>query len=515
MASLTHVCEWSKHGWVRVTAEEVARKHPGGTVSANSGLFMCELCGQYVTLTGGGKRVRYFKHSSGEDEKNCPERTFGASYKPSFSVTEYDLPVRVVIRQNSYHFELGLIPIPEQLLRESSIKTITISSEVTGTMVFSFERLAYESITYFPVGSRPVEKFSIMSSEKLSNFWPATVKGPQPGILFSNLTGRMIPKDSDIQVGRKYYLFTEAIIDPYLPSDISASFIADYGQGRSKWYIYEICANTLSENAAKFFLRLKYRLTDAPFSIHPIWPVFIEAPYVIKHINDFMIFYEEGARRLDLKTYPSTKAFTIAESYLFRILRINTHERQQLISIGNTNIQYYKYLWMDPLVYRAEKPIVIVRDEKNIELKEGSNKKPPSGCLIRIEAPFDGKAIVKRNGQIIWKESIYADSPIYLHDITYGVSVEIFQALDLIWTASYSKAASESINDDSYIFERLTKFKGDIIPVPHYLGAFIYSMQEYPLTRGWIKSAVRKGYASSKAVKYLKQVVISKKKTQK
>lgn len=48
--ALTHVCMWSDNGWKRVTAEEAARLHPGGTVSARSGLFMCELCGQYVYL---------------------------------------------------------------------------------------------------------------------------------------------------------------------------------------------------------------------------------------------------------------------------------------------------------------------------------------------------------------------------------------------------------------------------------------------------------------------------------
>ena len=51
MASLTHVCVWSEHGWKKITANEAARLHPGGTVSAASGLFMCELCGQYVILT--------------------------------------------------------------------------------------------------------------------------------------------------------------------------------------------------------------------------------------------------------------------------------------------------------------------------------------------------------------------------------------------------------------------------------------------------------------------------------
>ena len=40
-ASLTHVCRWSENGWKRITAEQAAKLHPGGTVSAHSGLFMC------------------------------------------------------------------------------------------------------------------------------------------------------------------------------------------------------------------------------------------------------------------------------------------------------------------------------------------------------------------------------------------------------------------------------------------------------------------------------------------
>lgn len=53
MASLTHVCMWNENGWKHITAEDAARLHPGGKVTAGSGLFMCELCGQYVALTDG------------------------------------------------------------------------------------------------------------------------------------------------------------------------------------------------------------------------------------------------------------------------------------------------------------------------------------------------------------------------------------------------------------------------------------------------------------------------------
>ena len=95
MASLTHVCMWSDNGWKRITAEQASRLHPGGTVSAHSGLFMCELCGQYVILTDGDIRIRYFKHSAYEKSKDCPERTFGAGYSFSYSSQEHDLPIRI------------------------------------------------------------------------------------------------------------------------------------------------------------------------------------------------------------------------------------------------------------------------------------------------------------------------------------------------------------------------------------------------------------------------------------
>ena len=113
MASLTHVCMWSDNGWKRITAEQAARLHPGGTVSAHSGLFMCELCGQYVILTDGDIRIRYFKHSAYEKSKDCPERTFGAGYSISYSSQEHDLPIRITsVSSSSFSFEISLIRAP-------------------------------------------------------------------------------------------------------------------------------------------------------------------------------------------------------------------------------------------------------------------------------------------------------------------------------------------------------------------------------------------------------------------
>ena len=102
MAALTHVCMWSDDkGWVHITAEEASELHPGGKVSACSGLFMCELCGQYVTLTDGKINRRYFKHSLAEKDKDCPQRTFGTGCSIPHKPQEHELPIRIQLRGKS------------------------------------------------------------------------------------------------------------------------------------------------------------------------------------------------------------------------------------------------------------------------------------------------------------------------------------------------------------------------------------------------------------------------------
>lgn len=151
MASLTHVCMWSDNGWKRITAEQAARLHPVGTVSAHSGLFMCELCGQYVILTDGDIRIRYFKHSAYEKSKDCPERTFGAGYSISYGSQEHDLPIRITsVSSSSFSFEVGLIRAPISSLGKDFCIEIKPKGAFDIPYVYTKERLNYDSITYLP-----------------------------------------------------------------------------------------------------------------------------------------------------------------------------------------------------------------------------------------------------------------------------------------------------------------------------------------------------------------------------
>ena len=214
MASLTHVCMWQGKGWKRITAAEAARLHPGGTVSAHSGLFMCELCGQYVILTDGNKNTRHFRHSSSEKSKDCPERTFGPSVIITYGAEDHELPIKITnITPNSFSLEMGFVQVPKSLLPNNSRIEIRHTLYDEQPVVYTKERLFEGGITYLPIGNTPSEKYYIKvigSTESIRHYWPAVVQGIDPeGTLFDASSGKKIVYDADVVVGKKYYLLTK------------------------------------------------------------------------------------------------------------------------------------------------------------------------------------------------------------------------------------------------------------------------------------------------------------------
>lgn len=257
MASLTHVYMWTDNGWRPVTAEQAAILYPGGTVSAQSGLFMCGLCGQYVTFTKDSKdQVRHFRHSGAETDKNCPERVFGPSYQISYDPRKYNLPIRITdVCPSSFRFELGLIRAPIDTLAEDFRIEIWPEGASVAPFVFAKERLNSDSITYLPIGDQPFEKYTLNicnGSTKLYDFWPREVEGIDPnGTLFEKSSGKKLTKDADIEINREYYLLTQNWIDVIFDRGVSIHQVSRKIIDGKAWFLYEIQASTFSEAAAK------------------------------------------------------------------------------------------------------------------------------------------------------------------------------------------------------------------------------------------------------------------------
>lgn len=161
---------WSKNGWKRITPEEVAREHSRGGVSARSGIFMCSLCGQYVTFFNGRVQAPHFRHSSAEADKSCPERMYVHGYDYTYAAGEHELPIRIVnVTDYGFEFELGLLAAPRIVLNQQEKKNVTVipfDKSVT-PFVYSFERLNAESITYVSIGGYPCESYTVISSDEI------------------------------------------------------------------------------------------------------------------------------------------------------------------------------------------------------------------------------------------------------------------------------------------------------------------------------------------------------------
>jgi hypothetical protein len=395
---------WTEHGWIRVTAEEAAKIHPGGTVAAHSGLFMCELCGQYVSLTDGSVLNRYFKHSRYETSKNCPERTFGSSVNFYFSDTEKHLPLKLkIVSNNKIQFEIGFLSLPSQVLSKLSEYQLSILPKNNGydsEYRYSFSRLNKDSITYLGVGAFPAKEYAISSTgEKalLSDFWPKMVAGVNEKAVFDKATGKMIPIDGDVQVNRPYYVLTDRyILRSY--KNVTLKEVCRFTKSWQTWRVYEVTATQFAEDPAKFFLELHCRLSEYPVDITPVWPPIVETPYLIYHKDDLLHFYLQGDAIPKVFPFSLVTKYPTNNGYYFSF---NSSGRQQVLSAGRSQVLSYSYLWKNPLDYEGKIPKANITDIKGNEVAEGTYNILPERSTLIFKPEFDGFIAIRENEQII------------------------------------------------------------------------------------------------------------------
>lgn len=512
MASLTHVCIWSEKGWKRITAEEASRIHPGGTVSAHSGLFMCELCGQYVTFTHGTVQANHFRHSSSEKSKNCPERIRTSSISYTYNSKEHELPIKLkILSDNRFELMIGFIQVPSRLMTRSL--KINIFDDYSKTpKVYLRERLENEGITYLPVGRKPCEQYKISisgGSEEIYNFWPQTVKGIAPeGTVFDGTTGKKLVYDSDVVVGNKYYLLTRGEQFFYFgsKSHISKRKICGMTVPWEQWCIYEIIAKDYDESAARFFLDYHCRLTDTPVSLQTVWPVFVEDPYIIKFNQSSVMTYLRG-------NASTTHAFPSASIFKYfcgqdKVLEIKSNARQQLISAGRTSALQYTYFWKMPLANTTESLDFTVEDLKGVALESGIFNELPYDKSVRAVLPFDGQVIKKVRKMVVEKRNVQANVPIVINDISWGMTVCVLIGIDCIWSAEFERVQKTVSTDESEMLKQLVALNGPVIRVPHTIGGIASVLEEYPLIRKWLLKCIRNGYMSEKAFRKLQKLAI-------
>ena len=508
MASLTHVCMWSDNGWKRITAEQAAKLHPGGTVSAHSGLFMCELCGQYVSLTDGAVQTRHFRHSANEKSKNCPERIFGAGYSISYSSQEHELPIRITgVSSSSFRFEVGLIRAPISSLSKDFCIEIKPKGVLDASYVFTKERLNCNSITYLPIGERPFKKYTLnfkTGCNKLREFWPTEINGIDPeGTLFEKASGKKLTYDADVEIEKEYYLLRRGYFYKRSYNSIQIQTITRNQFGWEIWTLQVVSASAFCEEAARFFLNFHCRLTDHPVSLQPVWPLFVEGNYIVKHSQDSMYMLVKG-NVATVKTFPSVTVrqltYNLAQARLYEIL---CSSRQQLISAGRTQALQYTYFWKEPLNQAEPSPEILVMDLSGSEVLPGETNTLPHNKVLIFKSLFDGELIISNKNHVIDKRKIYADNPFELDGLSYGIRVQAVIGLDVVWEINFKKQQSVIVNDEVEILKHISCVSGASIPAPHSLRNILAAMNRYPQICQWIRKCIKEGTINEQSYRRL------------
>ena len=512
---LTHVCMWSGHGWTRITASEAARMRPGGTVSARSGLFMCDICGQYVTLTSGDIRDPYFKHSSEEKSKECPERTFGVSTFYDFKADTHDLPIRIhIIDQKSFEIEIGLIDIPTSILGKRDSRKIVIKQLNSHGQSYSYslERLNQGTITYLSVGGIPAEKYRLsypIEEEKIVSYWPSVIDGISPnGSLFDSFTGKKLAEDADVEVNHPYYLVTRH----------EKSWITGYKQVRidpicqstedwlNRWNIFRVEATSYGEDPARFFLDYHARLTDCPVDLFPVWPEFVEKPYRIFHRSQIMWLYMRG-EGVKSKVFPPAYISEYSQNENESFLYFNCNDRQQLVSSGRVRVLKYMYLWKDDLEFtHAKKQVVYVKNEAGDSLDSDEYNILPPKDLLHVELNVDGNVeIIDSDGFIISNRNVPAGKEMLIDNIRYSSTVRIYCGFDCVWSASFVRKESIGFDadEDKKLISQLDAYCEDKIPIGHAVGGMANKLSGRDDLKAWIAKQIRTGEISRKALRIL------------
>ena len=484
--SLQHVCMWTDHGWQRVTTEIAAERGRGRTISAESGLLKCELCGQNVTFVCGHIYRPFFKHSRGEYDKNCPERTFVSPNQERNNLLQTIKnihPLRLVVGTGySFYVEIGLNPIDPSILDRIKGETFSIVSDDRSRNTYLFGRVNSDAITYFKV-KQPLSTYFDIDIESDCNInlsiWQQRIPGPGEHALFQANGGRYVHQFSEVTLGKKYYLVTEK---SYFSRQnaVMVDELKCYGRTR----LYTVTAVQFNQKAAEFFLDLHYYLTDSPVEYTVLWPPIVQNSETIMFSTHYLYLLVKGDGECEMYPERKNNVYRIGDVSLTKVVLSNL---QQILYVSkNSHLLTYSYLKKDSRTYTDYSYEEIkVYDEKKNQIIPGSiSEKLPKELVFKLK--YDGILEIIVNGFLEDTLEIKADIDQRIYPLKRNREYRIYIGIDCGW---YLSILSEPTFSKRSINDKKLREK----TINHSFGNIMQNMNDFPLSKCWIRKCIKKG----------------------
>lgn len=488
-AALTNVSIWTnEHGFIRADARIASQYYPN-MVSATDKKCVCNICGQYVTLTGEGIQTRHFRHNGHEKNKTCKDRVLQRRNADiERHLMETPIKIEIDTENKRFRFDLGFLALPCELLDEAEKNHEMLSILHNGECVrrlcvdkvnFVTDTVSYVPLPYGIYGAVHIET----SNHAIMEFWHAEIPLlHEDGTLFSkgiNHNSR-IPQGGGVSAGMMYYLVTHELLSEV--HDIEMNLLFCY----ANYYVYGICARVMTHNAAVFFSRFNAKLASAHVEMFPIWPPFHTGSHVVEAKEGMSYWFSSGA--IDLKTHPaqsvpsSTPMMDHAPYDQGALTCLQLIKSLSVVYAEQYNVKRYVlryvYLRFQERKYMPEIPRIQVIDQDDNPVEFGRYSTPHENLRICTECFV--RILLIRNGEIVNVIHVAAKkSYVPIDRISMGMELQFFAGMDEIGRIDYAEV-NEQVEKEEVILRRLKMCNGRMVALPRRKRWVLERLRRYP-----------------------------------
>lgn len=465
--ALTEVWWHSKDGeWVRTNVDEADAQF-SYSVSSNSQIFRCYKCFQYVTFVKGTDLVSsHFKHSRGDTDKNCEDRSINLYATVSRQLPIAELPLRLVLDGGNATISVGFPPVVNDDLINMINRNCCLSISMQG-----YDSLKYKvdyshflpnTTNWFEVPLKWLKAFTISFSpnDSIPSLWQLPLpRILEIGALFDSRTGRRVAERGDVQVGRVYYLLQYRHCPLYgYGKDISIQPIIQ----DNYWTVYRLEAYRMSDSASAFFFdELHMRLTQHASDIDVMWPPVVQREDIIETQQRELMILVSGQQ--DMQTYPSSYSRISATFKLSPLLRVykvlNNGSLQMVCAERFSQTLQCLYIRQPEKLLVAEPDAVAVTDDNNHPIVDTTLKKVPVNKTLRFLSPVDGSLTISDEVGFCYRKALPANVEIRITDLYPGCTITVRQALKEVFRIVIEKKR------DAEIPVTVPQWRGRLIPI--------------------------------------------------
>lgn len=467
--ALEHVCLLTDHGPLPILAEQAKRDYPQVKPSVANKNYICMLCHQYVTLVSSKNVTAHFKHSRGERDKNCPERSHAQQETDNFQKGLHAPRIRIAWQKGKKpQFFVGLSRkvltawIASQECEGSG--PVTISIEVNGSEVSQFndEWWQQEGLTYFLLGSEPPQKLLIhcqQNGQEISHPWQTKGKFFRPeGAIYDWETGIFQMYDTELRLDCDYLLLTGS---KNVSPELQPEYLYEYHSHYGTLYLYKIRMQVANKNIPlhlqRDVLKFHYWLTDAPLRLRPIWPVLIRDFGEI-HIAKRRSAWPEIYFAMRARERQSVKVFSCEGSRIHHTINFRGDNqgknkwscgkatmRQGLLTVLMGRVRALEALYIVSDHHLGESSIdqgppafaVTTQRQGGEQVVSGVCYQLPAQGKIYLTSVFEHTIRVYRAGWLVQCVKRSEQDAPYPVSVSFGNRVELIIGCDRVFTVTY------------------------------------------------------------------------------